>query len=299
MTGANDSSGSLSESLLILLMVGTLASGCSGYSKEEEREMERIRNAVTANPAAVDALDSTGNTPLHYAVLNRYLPLMDWLAKHQANPNARGHFGDTPLHLAIICDHSSDGVVIRRLLAIGADVNVTNDYGETPLHRAAYHGLSDTVRLLIKNKADISRRAQRGETPLLYASRPEGYPTTVLALLEGGADANDSDNFGTTPLHGAAMIGNVEVARVLIENGHADVNRQTIAGFTPLHIAAISGKADFVRYLLDRGANRDLTDKDGLTPAQHAAQFPAMQYSTEGSKAVDTSSAVDVLRNYR
>jgi ankyrin repeat protein len=299
MVGVSDKSGSVSESFLILLMAGALASGCSGYSKEQEREMERIRNAVIANPAAVDAADSSGNTPLHFAVLNRYLPLMDWLAKHGANPNARGHYGDTPLHLAIICDRSDDGVVIRRLLSMGADVNSANDYGETPLHRAAYHGFTDTVRLLLKNKADISRRAQRGETPLLYASRPEGYPATVIALLEGGADVNDPDNFGMTPLHGAAMIGNVDVARVLVEKGHADVNRQTSAGFTPLHIAAISGKADFVRYLLDSGANRDLADKDGLTPAQHAAQFPAMQYSTEGARAVDTSSAVDSLKNYR
>ena len=118
----------------------------------------------------------------------------------------------------------------------------------------------------------------------------------MLALLEGGADVNTADNFGMTPLHGAAMIGNVEVARVLIEKGQADVNRQSLNGFTPLHIAAVSGKTDFVQFLLDKGANRDLRDSRNLTPAEAAAQFPAMSYSKEGSRAVDTSGAVNLLR---
>jgi ankyrin repeat protein len=180
---------------------------------------------------------------------------------------------------------------------MGADVNGSNDYGDTPLHRAAYFGYTEKVRLLLKNKADVSKRANRGETPLLYAARPEGHPETVLALLEGGADANVADNFGMTPLHGAAMIGNVDVARVLIEKGRADMNRQALNGSTPLHIAAISGKTDFVQFLLDKGADRNLRDRRNLTPAEAAAQFPAMTYSKDGSRAVDTSAAVNALKN--
>jgi ankyrin repeat protein len=178
---------------------------------------------------------------------------------------------------------------------MGADVNAPNDYGDTPLHSAAYLGHTEQVRLLLKSKADVSRRTHRGETPLLYASRPEGYPETVLALLEGGADVNLADNFGMTPLHGAAMIGDVEVAKALVDKGHADVNRQTLNGYTPLHIAAVSGKTEFVQFLLDNGANRELRDSRGLIPAEAAEQFPAMTYSKDGSKAVDTSAAVNLL----
>jgi ankyrin repeat protein len=181
---------------------------------------------------------------------------------------------------------------------MGADINAANDYGDTPLHSAAYLGLTEKVRLLLKNKADVSRRTLRGETPLLYAARPEGYPETVLALLEGGADVNAADNFGMTPLHGAAMIGDVDVARVLIEKGRADVNLQSLAGYTPLHIAAQSGKAEFVQFLLDNGADRKLKDHDSLTPAERAARFPAMTTSKEGSHAIDTSAVVDILTTH-
>ena len=101
-----------------------------------------------------------------------------------------------------------------------------------------------------------------------------------------------------TPLHGAAMIGNIDVARILVDKGNADVNSQTIDGYTPLHIAAISGKAQFIQFLLDKRANRDLRDKRNLTPAEEAIQFPAITYSKEGKRAVDTSAAVNVLRTY-
>jgi ankyrin repeat protein len=280
---------------LALLLIGFVACACSSYSKEQEQEMQRIRDMVSVYPPSIDRPDSNGNTPLHFAVINNYLPLIDWLKDHHANPNSRAHYGDTPLHTAIISDHSSDGTVIRRLVRMGADVNAGNDYGDTPLHRAAYHGHTEQVRLLLKNKADVARRAQRGETPLLYAARPDGHPETVLALLEGGADSNVADNFGNTPLHGAAMIGNVDVARVLIEKGHANVNRQSLDGYTPLHIAAVSGKTQFVQFLLDMGANRDLRDGRNLTPAEAAAQFPAITYSKDGSHPVDTSAVVKVL----
>jgi ankyrin repeat protein len=284
--------------LLALALIGIAAFGCSSYSKEQEQEMQRIRDMVTADPSSIERPDDGGNTPLHLAVINNYMPLMDWLKAHGASPNSRGRYGQTPLLTAIIYDRSSDGRVILSLLRMGADVNGSDDYGDTPLHRAAYHGLTEKVRLLLRNNADVSRRAQRGETPLLYAARPEGHPETVLALLEGGADANNADNFGMTPLHGAAMIGSVDVARVLIDKGHADLDRQTLDGSTPLHIAAISGKTEFVRFLLDKGAKRDLRDHRNLTPSEAAAQFPAITYSKEGKQAVDTSAAVRLLSTH-
>jgi ankyrin repeat protein len=282
--------------LLLVLLV--IASGCDGYSKEQRQEMQRIRNMVSSDPRSVNSPDTQGYTPLHSAVLNNYIPLLDWLKDHGSDPNARGQGGDRPLHVAVISDHSPDGRLIVALLRIGADVNAANDYGDTPLHRAAYLGLTEKVRLLLKNRADVSRRALRGETPLLYAARPEGHPETVLALLEGGAEINAADNFGMTPLHGAAMIGDVDVARVLIDRGGADVNPQTLAGYTPLHIAALSGKADFVRFLLEKGANPELQDHDQLTAAERAARFPAMSYFNGGSRPVDTSAAVAILRNH-
>ena len=142
--------------------------------------MQAVRDAVSADPTKLNASDTRGNTPLHFAVLNNYLPLMDWLKERGVDPNARGHYGDTPLHLAISTDRTSGSVVIHRLLSMGANVNATNEYGDTPLHRAAFHGLTDTVRLLLKNAADINRRARRGDD----RERTETLPRTVEVVTD-------------------------------------------------------------------------------------------------------------------
>jgi ankyrin repeat protein len=284
--------------MLLLLLAGVITSGCHGYSKEQQQEMQAIRDKVTADPGSINSPIERGNTYLHLAVINNYLPLMDWLKAHGADPNVRGMYGDTPLHVAIISDRTDNGMVVFRLLKMGAKVDARSNYGETPLHRAAYHGLVQHVQLLLKNRADVSAQNQRGETPLFYAVRPEGHPETVLALLKAGADVNAVDSNGMTPLHGAAMIGDVNVARILIENGKADVNRQTLAGYAPLHVAAIFGKEEFVRLLLDHGADPNLLDKRKLKPVDAAIRFPAMSYSNDRRQAVDTSLAVAVLRTY-
>src|SRR5262249_25028356 len=111
---------------LALMMIGTVACGCSSYSKEQGQDMQRIRDMVNASPGSINLPDKTGNTPLHLAVINNYLPLMDWLKSHGADPNSQGLYGDTPLHTAVIYDRSFDDSVIRTLLRMGADVNAPN-----------------------------------------------------------------------------------------------------------------------------------------------------------------------------
>jgi ankyrin len=284
---------------IVLLLLATLGcGGCYTYSKEQQQEMQQIRDRVKADPSIVNAPLERGNTFLHLAVINNYLPLMDWLKVHGADPNVKAMYGDTPLHMAIISDRTENGRVVARMLRMGANVDARSNFGETPLHRAAYHGLTQRAGLLLKGKADVNARNLRGETPLFFAVRPESHPDTVLFLLNAGADANATDNNGMTPLHGAAMMGDITVARILIENGNAEVNRQTLAGYSPLHVAAIFGQADFVRLLLDHGANRNLLDKRNLKAVDAALRYPAVSSSNNRKQAVDTSVAVAALRTY-
>uniref|UniRef100_A0A8C0G4J8 Oxysterol binding protein like 1A n=1 Tax=Chelonoidis abingdonii TaxID=106734 RepID=A0A8C0G4J8_CHEAB len=50
---------------------------------------------------------------------------------------SKSNLGWTPLHLACYFGH---GNVVKDLLKAGAEVNVLNDMGDTPLHRAAFTG---------------------------------------------------------------------------------------------------------------------------------------------------------------
>ncbi len=275
-------------------LLGLAVPGCASYSKEQLREMAAIRQQIEADPGAIDRALETGLTPLHMAVLNNYLPLMEWLLDRGAAPDGKDGRGQTPLLAAVISDRTKSRAVMQLLLRRGADVNAVDDYGDTPLHRAAYHGLDDAARVLLTAGADPSRRARRGETALHYAARPEGHLAMIAILLQAGADINAADSSGATPLHGAAMIGNAEVADLLLKGGAA-IDARTDHGATPLHVAAIFGKSQVAALLLDAGAEINATDQSGRTPLLRARQEPAITVDASGKRPVDTSAVIAEL----
>lgn len=63
-----------------------------------------------------------------------------------------------------------DERLIEVLLALGADPDVPNAYGEPPLHLAARYGYHAIVRMLIQAGADVTRRNSRGQTARELAS---------------------------------------------------------------------------------------------------------------------------------
>ena len=56
--------------------------------------------------------------------------------------------------------------LIKRLLADGMDVDVTDKGGLTALYRAAHNDQKETVSLLLSNGANVNIRDKFGNTPL-------------------------------------------------------------------------------------------------------------------------------------
>jgi len=79
-----------------------------------------------------------------------------------------------------------------------ADLNVTNDKGDTPLLIASWEGLTDIVKALLDSKqVAINATNNEGATALIQACT-NGYVEVALALLaEPGIDVNAVDKFGT------------------------------------------------------------------------------------------------------
>ncbi|CAB0042617.1 unnamed protein product [Trichogramma brassicae] len=162
------------------------------------------------HPVQVDAMDEEGNTPLHVALKESNKEAARSLLKNGADPNLATTYGLTPLY--ICCDRQSDIGLADMLFKIcddkqrPVDVDATNRWNNTPLHAAAFHDHKDLVKLLITRGADPNIANLRGSTPLHWICA-KCCDTDVAKIFFAVCDekhrsvqVNVRDNLGRTPL---------------------------------------------------------------------------------------------------
>lgn len=112
----------------------------------------------------VNAVNSGGKTALHNAA--KYCEIIvPILLKNGANVNQCDRVGLTALHRATTEETA------RLLLDHGADPNARTHAGNTPLHFAAQNMLVDVVNVLLEYGADVNSHDVKGYTILDAASR--------------------------------------------------------------------------------------------------------------------------------
>ncbi|VDL95857.1 unnamed protein product, partial [Schistocephalus solidus] len=137
---------------------------------------EYLLKCCSANP---NVINSTGQSPLHYAASKNRLNLAKQLLAAGAQVDLRDWGGNTPLHRAVSQSHTD---MVKLLLSGGgafsdletanggaqparASPNITNTAGQTPLHFACEDGNASVVRLLIQAGADLSAKDKVRSNP--------------------------------------------------------------------------------------------------------------------------------------
>lgn len=180
----------------------------------------------------------------------------------QNNVNAPYPSGRTELFYAV---RRGDLVAVRALLERGADVNVRDKEGTTPL-AFDISSVPDNAKalaiagMLIRAGANVNLKDKSETTPLKLAvyQFEDRDGELVKLLLEAGADANAADDYGTTVLMHAIHAANQEAAliknvRALILAG-AQVNARNKLGQTALSIAAEDKNDKLIKLLKEAGA---------------------------------------------
>ncbi|NXM48461.1 ASB10 protein, partial [Gymnorhina tibicen] len=188
--------------------------------------------------AAVDFAPG-GKTALHEACAAASTDCVRLLLSSGADPEAVSEDGYRPLHL---CKSSDSIECVRQLLQHGASANSrTEEENDTALHVASRHGLAEHVQLLLHHGAELEVKNNEGQTPLNAACAQRHQPQDMdryyrvcQLLVESGACINAADQDRQHPLHLACKNANAQIVELLLARG-ASVNVMNYGGNTALH----------------------------------------------------------------
>ncbi|KAM0426586.1 hypothetical protein ACHAPT_008279 [Fusarium lateritium] len=184
--------------------------GCTPLHVADDKDVMRL--LIENGHASINAETRSGRTPLLY-MLDRHrldnpnMSIVDLLLEYNPNCKAVDGKGNGALHLMLRNGwfHTDR---IRALLAGGADPNLRNHEGFTPLSfmRSLNSAASKTFDLLVDAGADINAVGRDGSTHLfclfsVHRSGDTRFDRTVQHLVDRGASMFVRDRKGRTLLH--------------------------------------------------------------------------------------------------
>ncbi len=172
-------------SILLCLPSGSICMADAIHDAANAGNLAEMRRLIDADPKVVNAQLPTGATALLWACIRGQVEVARLLVERGADVDIPQGDGWSPLHAAVTDGNDAAHVELTRLLLDHkAKIGITNVNGLTPLHVAAQKGNTSTMQLLLDRGADIHVKDKKGLTPLALALQ-EGQPASVELLLAG------------------------------------------------------------------------------------------------------------------
>ena len=186
-----------------------------------------------------------------------------------ANVNVRDRRGSSPLHIASGKGYSE---VVRKLIKSGALINAVShgENGFAPIHFATYWNQFDVLKILERSGARLDITTHKGNTPAHLAAGKCNTNFTDY-LLEKEADVDSTNKLGNTPLHFvAAFCDDNQFARTMVYKHRAYFHANNKYDQMAIHFAAQYGNVEVLKALLRYGCYVDPKDVNGQTPLHYA-----------------------------
>ncbi|XP_060082111.1 putative ankyrin repeat protein RF_0381 [Ylistrum balloti] len=228
-----------------------------------EKGRETCARILINRGAAVKHPDKWGLTPLMYCMTLQYHNIAELLLQRDPSVvRCQDHKGRTALHFAI---ESGNVKLVELLISYGADANVQERFGLTPLMMlcsSEYEHEDMLLDSLLNASADVHKKSFRGSRTALQYAAVGKRSTLVRRLLNVGSDPNTVDVYGRTPLTNLIW-GQVSakeqvdsetmsIIQILLLAG-ADLNLDLTDNCNPVFIASQCACPVLVQYFLEKG----------------------------------------------
>ncbi|XP_035473487.1 ankyrin repeat and EF-hand domain-containing protein 1a isoform X3 [Scophthalmus maximus] len=208
---------------------------------------------------------------LHMAVSDNRHDLVSYLLSRGADPNIQDKKGRTPVMLA--AELGNEAILVL-LAENNADLRLQDAQGKGVLFYLIYPTKCHTrcLQLALECRAEVNNVSAQGTHVFqIMCERAHDCTHLCLIMLNAGTDPNATNQeTGITALMEAAKAGSLQLVRAILKEG-GDPNALDRKRFSAVHYAAIGGVFEVIKVLSAYSANMDAINMDDCTPLHYAA----------------------------
>ncbi len=220
----------------------------------KENDLNGIKAELEKDPSLVNTIDDNGNTPLHRAAeaedSEDTTEFVKFLLDHGAEIDVTNSLGFTPVYLTLF---RNSGYTFARPRWGLTELLIARG-AEYDINLASAKGDIDQVReFLAKDAGAVHFQAPCKKRPLSCAAE-FGHRDIVELLLESGADPNaqEAEAYCTFPLVAAVLRNDLAMVEMLLEHG-ANPNAQTVGAEVALGNAIENSNTEMANLIASYG----------------------------------------------
>jgi len=196
----------------------------------------------------------------------------EYIRKYKSinSPLTNDDYNNRMIHIA---SQSKSLNILTMLIALKANLNITNKLKETPIHFAVRSKNIDNIDALLAQGVDLTIATINGETPMFYAMKT-GDMRIINMLYNNTAPILNVDKSGNNLIH--YCIKNCPVIK------NTDNGNQNASNSIP------NTKSDIIRFLIDHGVSTEQKNVNGITPLE----LTSKEIIKEINKECDTSNEI-------